>query len=305
VVLTRPRDVAELDHALTWAAGFDATPTASPRPQFGGVKFFMDGSLVARTAWMRAPYPNDDGGAVGAGFPAMAPDELTAIVRMARDRELHVGVHAIGDRALDAVLDAYADGSGPGVASDARLGVIHALVAPDDAIRRMQGLPVSIETQPALLTVLGAGYARALDRVRLRRLLPLRSMLDAHLAVSFGSDWPTCDPSPRLGMWAACARRSDALGGPDGVFEPQERITVKEALRAYTRTAAWALGMEDSIGSIEPGKLADLVIWDGDLLACPPDQLASLGIRTTIVGGEIVYDAAATDPAGPPPLEHA
>jgi predicted amidohydrolase YtcJ len=297
VVLCRPDSATDLGDVAEWqlvTANSATRPGPRPTPRFGGVKLFMDGSLVARTAWMHDPYPSDLGiSQQDRGYPAMAPDDFGHLARLANERGLHVAVHAIGDQAIDTVLDVFAKntaGDGPKTLAPA---LIHALVPSDTAIARMQMMRISVETQPALLHVLGAGYARALEPQRLRRLLPLRSMINAGLAVSFGSDWPTCAPSPRLGMWAACTRISRALSPDKDVFEPNERINVKEALRAYTSTAASCIGMEEQLGSIELGKFADLVVWEGDILRTSPERLVDLGIRTTIVGGQIVFDAAA------------
>ncbi len=269
----------------------DAEPSAQPSPRLGGIKLFLDGSLVARTAWMRDPYPPlPDGRNAGRGFPSMSPESFKLLVLAADRHGSHVAVHAIGDQAIDTALDAFES-----LRSGIRPALVHALLPSEYALARMRDLDASIETQPAFLHVLGEGYIRALDESRLKRLLPLRRMLDAGLALSFGSDWPTSPPSPRLGMWAACNRFSSVLGPGTGTYEPEQRITVKEALRAYTTDAARALGKEDRIGSIEPGKFADLVVWDGDLLATPPDELMSLGIRQTIIAGRVVFDSTSLE----------
>lgn len=290
VILCTPEAILDIDDLeMTGrrpSAGIE--PDTRPLPRAGGVKLFLDGSLVARTAWMREPYPSAPGGSEGGrGYPAMSQEAFTSMAQAADRRGLHVAVHAIGDQAIDAALDAFET-----MVGRRRPALVHALVPTEDARARMRDLSISLETQPAFIHVLGAGYARALDSDRLRRLLPLRAMIDTGVAVSFGSDWPTCAPSPRLGMWAACTRTSPSLAPGTGVHEPEQRITVRDALRAYTTAAARAIDMQDEIGSIEPGKFGDMVIWDRDILATSPDDLLSSSIRQTIVAGNVVFDAA-------------
>ncbi len=288
VVLCNVESIEELNELekVTPSRAQEEKRSAQPSPHPGGIKLFIDGSLVARTAWMRDSYPLlPDRQKDGNGYPALSSELFKSLTQAADRHGFHIAVHAIGDQAIDTTIDAFES-----LHSGIRPALVHALLPSDHAIACMHNLAVSIETQPAFLHILGAGYARALDKNRLGRLLPLRRMIDAEIAVSFGSDWPTCPPSPRLGMWAACNRFSVFLAPETGTHEPDQRITVKEALRAYTIDAARAIGKEDEIGSIEPGKFADLVVWNGDVLGTPPDKLMNLGIRQTIIAGNIVFD---------------
>jgi len=288
LVLCQAETLEDIDAYETIASAVvENSHSHRPVPSLGGIKLFLDGSLVAQTAWMNAPYPPaPDGSDRGCGFPSMPPETFQRLALEADRRGLPVSVHAIGDRAVDMTLETFGAMRG-----NHRPSLIHALVPSEDAFARLRNLSVSVETQPTFLYVLGAGYQRAFDPARLKRLLPLRRMLEAQLLLSFGSDWPTCPPSPRLGMWAACCRQSSALAPEIGTHVPDQRITVNDALRAYTIAAARALGKEAEIGSIEPGKLADFVVWEGNILATPPEELIHLGIRQTMVAGNIIFDS--------------
>lgn len=255
-------------------------------PKLGGVKLFMDGSLVARTAWMNEPYQNS----ADCGYPAMAPDEITRIVKAADARGLQVGIHAIGDRAVDAVLDAY-EATEPRAAAKRRFSVMHALLATPTAVRRMRQMDVVIETQSAFMPSLAVGYTRAIEPMRLRRLLPLRTLIRAGLTVANGSDSPTTPPMPGYGMWAACTRPAEIDEIGESPYGLDERISAFDALRMYTTMGARSLELEEYIGSVEPGKFADLVVWDRNLLAIPATELRDARPVTTIVGGEIVFQA--------------
>src|SRR5262249_5400900 len=152
---------------------------------------------------------------------------------------------------------------------------VHALLVSESTIRAIAASGVSVETQPAFLEVLGASYARVLDPARLRRLIPLRQLLDAGVVVGLGSDWPTCPPSVALGIGAACGRMSPN-GVADGAFGSVERVSILEALRMYTLLGARSVGVDADAGSIEPGKYADFSIWEQDLPRLEAPHLAEL-----------------------------
>ena len=124
----------------------------------------------------------------------------------------------------------------------------------------------------------------------LKRIIPLRTLIDMGITVGNGSDSPACPYAPRYGLWAACTGKS--LSGKEGeeFLGKGESINIREALRTYTIWAAKCLLMEDKIGSIEKGKLADLIVWDQDMLSIPIEQVKDLRVSMTIVNGEIVFD---------------
>jgi predicted amidohydrolase YtcJ len=240
-----------------------------------GVKVYLDGSLVARTAWLNEPYAGDP---QTRGEPAIAPETFEAIVAEAARAGVAVAVHAIGDRSVDVAAAAFRRHGGT-----ARHSIVHALLVSPGALRDIVAAGVVVETQPAFLDVLGAGYARALDPERLRELVPLRTLIDAGVVVGSGSDSPTCDPSPRTGMWAAATR-------VDGdAFRTGERVPAAAALRAYCAHAAICLGAEGELGVLAEGARADLVAWDGDLLSIAVEELRSVRPVMTVAGGVVQF----------------
>jgi hypothetical protein len=239
------------------------------RVGFGGIKTFSDGSLGARSARLSAPYadaPDDCGEWV------ISPDDLDALAGRLDDLDLRMATHAIGDEAVDRVLDAY-EGRGEG----ARWRVEHAVLASDEAIARMAERGVVACVQPNFLKWADEGglYERRLGERR-RETNRLRTLLDAGVPVAFGSDGMPMDPL--VGV-------DHAVNAP----EASQRLGVTEALRAYTRGAAYAGLAEDETGTVEPGKHADLTVLD----ASPwgrPDSIADVDVTMTVVGGDVVYD---------------
>jgi hypothetical protein len=263
------------------------TLAGSGFPKLGGVKVFMDGSLVARTAWMNRPYRESD----SYGYPAMDLSHLTSIVKAANRSGLQIGVHAIGDRAVDTVLDAY-EAMGMRPKPTRRFSIMHALLPSPSAVQRMRAMDIVIETQSALMPCLASGYARAIEPSRLRRLLPLRTLFSAGLTVANGSDSPTTPVGPRYGMWSARARPGGLYGSGASPYGVAERIGAFDALRMYTEMGARAMELDEHIGSIEVGKFADFVVWDRDLLAVPDGEMREARPLMTIVNGRIEFQAS-------------
>ncbi|MFB6159924.1 MAG: amidohydrolase [Haloferacaceae archaeon] len=245
---------------------------AGDRVRFGGIKTFSDGSIGARTARLADPYadaPDERGEWV------VDPDALGALVDRVDDLDLRPAVHAIGDDAVDAALDAFAAADEPGAD---RYRVEHAELADDAAVERMADLGVVASVQPNFLKWAGEGglyEARLGDRrTRSNRL---RDLLDAGVPLAFGSDCMPLDPL--FGV-------HHAVNAP----EPAQRLDVTEALRAYTRGAAYAGFDEDRMGTVEPGRLGDLVVLD-DSPWGRPESIRDVDVAMTVVGGEVVYDA--------------
>ena len=239
------------------------------RVEFGGIKTFSDGSLGARSARLADPYadaPDDRGEWV------VSPAELDALAGRLDDLDLRMATHAVGDEAVDRVLDAY-EGRGEG----ARWRVEHAVLASDEAIARLADGGVVACVQPNFLKWAGEGglYERRLGERR-RQTNRLRALADDGVHVAFGSDGMPMDPL--VGV-------HHAVNAP----EASQRLDVTEALRAYTYGAAYAGLAEDETGTVETGKHADLVVLD----ASPwgrPESIADVDVAMTVVGGDVVYD---------------
>jgi len=259
-----------------------------------GFKAFMDGSLGSRTAYMREPYRD------AAPHERYPRGQLTALAGDAdRFRQmLHIGdahglrlaVHAIGDEANHILLDAYEAlprrGQRPSVTLNRIEHAQHLLV---EDIPRFARLNVAASMQPLHKADDGRYAERALSTEQLRGSYAYRQLLDAGALLCFGSDWPVVEMNPFAGVDSAVNART--LAG--NVWLPEHSIKVEEALRAYTVSPARAVGASDRLGTIEVGKLADLVILSDDPFTIPAEQVGELTVAVTIVDGKIVYERAA------------
>jgi predicted amidohydrolase YtcJ len=201
---------------------------------------------------------------------------------------LQVMVHAIGDRAIRLQLDVFervAAANGP---RDRRFRIEHAQhIAPQD-LPRFAKLEVSASMQPYHAIDDGRWADRVIGAERSETTYAFRSLLDNGARLAFGSDWFVAPPTPIEGIYAAVTRRTIDGKNPDG-WVPRQKITVEEALRAYTIDAAYAAFSESSLGSLEPGKLADLVVLERNPFETPANELNTVPIKTTIVGGKVIY----------------
>lgn len=261
--------------------------------RIGGLKGFVDGSLGSHTAAFLAPFsdaPKDSGLLVN------TVEDLEAWTVAADRAGLQVAVHAIGDRAIRLQLDVFertAKANGP---RDRRFRIEHSQHIEPADIPRYAALGVIASMQPYHCIDDGRWAERVIGARRSETTYAFRSLLDAGSKPAFGSDWFVAPPTPLEGIYAAVTRRTLDGKNPDG-WVPQQKITVEEALRAYTIDAAYAGFGDKDMGSIEPGKLADLVVIARDLFTMPPDEVSTAGVSATIVGGKVVYRAAAPTPA--------
>ena len=264
----------------------------------GGVKMFMDGSGGARTAWMYDDWNKNsiekDAGNVG--YPATPPDAYRQIVSTLHNAGIHVSTHAIGDRAIDWVVDTYDQMLKAKPARGLRHGIIHANTPTDHAIDVMARLQAQYdagypESQAEFLWWIGDNYAGNLGPDRARRLKPFATYRRRGIIWAGGSDYSVTPFPARYGLWSSVARQT--LNGTFGTtpFGTEERIDVKTALRSYTIWAAHQMFLEDRIGSIQVGKDADIAVWDRDMLTVPADALKDLKCELTIFRGRIVYAA--------------
>jgi len=253
----------------------------------GGIKVFADGALGPRTAAMLAPY---EGEPENVGVLTTDEAALRGLARKAVASGLPLAVHAIGDRANRMVLDVLTDvgGEGRGKPGPYRHRIEHVQLLHPDDVGRLAALGVVASMQPLHAT---QDYEMA-DRYwgqRCATAYAWRSLLEAGTVLAFGSDCPVEDLNPFLGIHAAVTRRrADGSPGPEGWY-PEQRLTVEEAVRAYTLGAAYAAGLEDRLGTLAPGKLADLVILDRDIFICDPMAIAETQVVATMIGGRFVY----------------
>jgi predicted amidohydrolase YtcJ len=255
--------------------------------RIGGVKGFVDGSLGSSTAKMFDPYLNEPG-STGVFVTPLA--KLREYILGADKAGLSVAVHAIGDRANAELLDIFADVAKENGPRDRRFRVEHAQHLRPKDIERFRDLHVIASMQPYHAIDDGRWAEGRIGGKRCESSYAFRGLLDAGALLAFGSDWSVAPLSPLLGIDAAVNRRTIDGKHPKGWF-PEQRITVKEAIEAYTLTSAYAAFEERDRGSIEPGKLADFVVLSRDILAdAERDHLAEIEVVQTIVGGKVVYE---------------
>jgi predicted amidohydrolase YtcJ len=249
--------------------------------RIGGIKVFADGALGPRTAAMLAPYAGEPD---NRGVLIIEEDALRELARKAAVGGLPLAVHAIGDRANRLVLDVLAD-----VGGDLRHRIEHVQLLHPDDVGRLAELGVVASMQPIHATQ----DCEMADRYwgeRCATAYAWRSLTDAGTVLAFGSDCPVEDLNPFLGVHAAVTRRRvDGFPGPEGWY-PEQRLTVAQAVRAYAFGAAYAAGLEDRLGSLTPGKLADLVVLDRDIFTCDPIAIAKTQVLATMIGGKFVWE---------------
>jgi predicted amidohydrolase YtcJ len=265
--------------------------------RIGGVKIFADGALGPRTAAMIEAYTGEPD---NRGIVVTDKEEMMAQASQASANGLRVTIHAIGDRANHDVLDVYEalrEEESQRRAEDAtiersgrqlRHRIEHAQILHPDDFRRFADLNVIASMQPIHATsdmIMAERYWGE----RARYSYAWRTLLNDGATLVFGSDAPIDPIEPLSGLYAAVTRRlSDGAPGPDG-WHPEQRLSVSEAVQAYTMGAAVTSGREDVLGSIEPGKLADFTILDRDIFSVSPDELKEAKIAATVVGGKILY----------------
>lgn len=253
----------------------------SDRLRSGGLKGFVDGSLGSTTAWFHDPYTDAPG---TSGLTMVEPQVLQRRIAAADAQKLHIAVHAIGDRANDWLLDAFENIEANDRLRDRRFRIEHAQHLTATAIKRFKPLNVIASMQPYHAIDDGRWAGKRIGPQRLKGTYAFRSLLDAGAHLTFGSDWPVAPIDPLIGIYAATTRRTIDDANPGG-WQPQEKITVEQALRAYTSENAYAGFQESVVGTIAPGYLADFVVLSRNLLETDPVQVRDIEVLRTVVGG--------------------
>jgi predicted amidohydrolase YtcJ len=261
-----------------------------------GAKIYMDGSGGARTGWVyedwfrNAATPDTD----NRGYPQTDPAAYREMVRLLHQNGVPVGTHAVGDRAMDWVVDTYAlveqEQPHPGL----RHSIIHANLPTPHALDVMADLQKKYdagypEMQPEFLWWIGDIYAASYGPVRGQRLEPLKTLQSRGIMWSGGSDYFVTPVPARYGLWASLARQT--AKGTFGLhpFGMAEAVDIHTALRSYTAWGARQMFLENKIGTLEAGKHADIAIWDGDMYTMPTEQIKDLKCLMTLLDGEVVY----------------
>ena len=273
----------------SWKALADrvkATGTGDEWLRIGALKGFVDGSIGSHTAAMLTPFtdaPKDS------GFFVNTTEDLYSWTSNADKNGLHVIVHAIGDRAIRTQLDVFERVAKENGARDRRFRIEHAQhVAPED-IARFGTLGVVASMQPYHAIDDGRWVEKVIGPERAKGTYAFKSLLDANATLAFGSDWFVAPPLPLTGIYAAVTRRTLDDMRPNG-WQPQEKITVEQALRAYTAGGAYAGYAEQSRGVLKKGMLADIAVIDRDLTAIAPETIRDAKVVMTIVDGKVIFE---------------
>lgn len=268
-----------------------------------GVKIYMDGSGGARTGWLYDDWLKNgttrdvtSSGAGNRGYPQVDPAVYQEMIRLFHENGVPVGTHAVGDRAMDWVVDTYAlvekENPQPGVRHSiihANLPTPHALDVISDLQKKYDaGYP---EMQAEFLWWIGDNYAGNYGPKRNPNLIPLKTMQERGILWSGGSDYHVTPLPARYGMWASVARQTAKGTYGANPFGTAEAVDIQTALRSYTAWGARQMFLENKIGSLEAGKRADIAIWDRDIYAVPADQIKDMKCLMTLLDGEVVYSA--------------
>jgi predicted amidohydrolase YtcJ len=262
--------------------------------RLAGLKGWVDGIMGNSTALFFEPYDHQPGN-TGRLRDIMFPEgNLERLVREADREGFTVTVHAIGDRANRILLDIYQKIIEENPPRDRRFRVVHAQVVHGDDFQRFGELKLIAEVQPYHCIDDMRWMEERIGPERARGAYAFRTLGAAGATLSFGSDWPGTNASlypinPLLGIYAAVTRQT-LRGEPAAGWFPEQRVTLEEAIRAFTRNNAYASFEESLKGSISEGKLADLVVLDRDILSAPPQELLATRVLYTIFGGKIVYE---------------
>jgi predicted amidohydrolase YtcJ len=251
--------------------------------RMGPIKIFADGGMAARTIALYQPVKNEP---QNFGLLIWKSEDLEKTQQQLAEMGWQLATHAIGDRAIDQVLDSYAKVIKAHPESDLRLRVIHCGIATPAIQKRLKELHVLVDSNPPFPYWIGAWFEN-FGPERVRWSYPAKSYFDNGIIASGGSDVSVTPLSPWWGIWAAVVRREIRSGQ---VIAPEERITIRQALQMYTMNGAYA-GFEEKIkGTLEAGKLADFVVLDRNMMEVPSDELKDVKVLATFIGGEAIYD---------------
>jgi predicted amidohydrolase YtcJ len=251
--------------------------------RIGPAKLFSDGSIGGRTARMHAPY---EGEPDNVGLWMMPPDELKAKVRRAHDAGFQVGIHAIGDAAIDLVLDAYEAAQAATPRPDPRHRVEHCSIVDDRILGRIHDIGAVPIPGTSFLRHFRDTYVNNLGEWRIGQAYGMRSFARFGITAAASSDAPVVPVNTLAGVQTMVTRR-DILGRP---CNPEEAISLEDALRAYTVNGAFASFEEGIKGTLRPGMLGDVTVFETDLFSIDPDELTTTRVDFTVIAGEVAYE---------------
>jgi predicted amidohydrolase YtcJ len=257
--------------------------------KIAGLKGFVDGSLGSSTALFFDPY-TDDPAKRGLLVSDMFPEGIMEERLMEADRAgLQVAIHAIGDKANHMILDIFETVMGANEDRDRRWRIEHAQHLLLDDVGRMARLRIIASMQPYHAADDGRWAEKKIGKERARHTYAFRSLLDGGVTLACGSDWPVAPLNPLTGICAAVTRQTLDGKNPDG-WIPDQKISLEEAIKGYTMSAAFTEFAEKRKGSVEEGKLADLVVLSQNLFEIPPEKIVETLVLMTILNGKVIYE---------------
>lgn len=261
----------------------------SDKLKIGSMKAFADGSLGSNTALFFEPY-EDEKDTCGLAMDILENGKLKEWMLKGDKHKLQHSIHAIGDKAVSELINIAEIIKSENENWDRRFRIEHAQHIKFDDIKRCKELDIIISAQPYHLFYDGDYLVKKLGSQRLKEAYPFRTILDNNVRLCFGSDWSVVSLNPLTGIYAAVTRRS-LNGKNEGGITPEEKITVEEAVKCYTINAAYAAYAEDKTGSIETGKLADLIVLNENIFDIDTDCIKDVKVEFTVFDGNIVYSA--------------
>ena len=285
-VMFRPEPPADL---TAWEAIMSGNGAASGFGdewlKFAGIKIFYDGGMTLKTALMRDVYPDSHDNYHGVA--QQTPERLRQLISICNRYDWRVGVHVVGDLGIDQVLNAFEAVDKEKSIRDRRFVLIHASLIRPEQMERAQKLGARVDFQNAFMWDKAATVERFLGKATADRAVPTRTLIDKMGLESLGAgtDFPVNPINPFLNIYVMVTRKD-----PNGnVYGSAEAITREQALRLYTSAASRYTFEEARKGTIEPGKLADMVVLSADYTAVPEDQIKDIKADMTLVGGKVVF----------------
>jgi predicted amidohydrolase YtcJ len=253
--------------------------------RFQGLKILIDGGIGGRTALLREHYEGDP---EDYGLLTVPIENLQKLVNAANMRGMLCGIHCAGGKAMDIVLEAFKETNKIKSISGHRFYLIHAYQPSQENFQYCKEMGIAVASQPSFLYYLGESYHENVGDDRSKWLKPHRAWIDEGIIVAAGTDSPVTPYYPFVSMWTSIARRTEIKGIQMGT---KQKVSREEAIRMYTINGAYLSFEENIKGSLEPGKLADIVVIDRDILTCPEDNIKDTKVLTTYLGGKVVYQA--------------
>ena len=274
------RDEGDVEKALS-----QVEPEGDDFLRIIGLKYALDGGIGPRTALMYKPYKDQPD---ETGTQLIPTEVLNRMTLKGHEAGFQIAIHAIGDKAIDVTLDAYENAQISSPRSDPRHQIVHCYFPGEVALQKIVDLGVVVNTQAPFLYWLGDSFIESVGQEKADLCIPLKTMMARGIAIANSHDTTVTPPLPSIGLYSSVSRTT-ILG--DRIGE-DEAVTLLQALQTYTTLAARHIFMEKKIGSIEPGKYADLVIWDRDPFEVSIDELRDMKVETTLLAGKVVYPRA-------------